>query len=138
MDTVLNAIVDIVPSTADISNTIGDLIGTALNNTVGRFLYIIVSGVNWFVSLAYQLFEVFSGQIKVSYDGEYNFLTSIFFENSAISGIYWGMAVIGVVLCFAFTIIAVIRKMFDASDKMQTSLGTILGSSFKSILLILI
>ena len=36
-----------------------------------------------------------------------------------------------------FTIIAVVRKMFDGSDKMQTTLGAILGSSFKSIIVIL-
>ena len=137
MDTALNGILDILPSTADISNTIGDVVGTALNNTIGQALYIIVSGINWFFSVVFKFFEVFSGQIKVSYKGEYDYLTNIFFENSTISGIYWGMAIIGVVLCFAFTIIAVIRKMFDGSDKVQMSLGAILGSMFKSLLLIL-
>jgi hypothetical protein len=47
------------------------------------------------------------------------------------------MAIISVALCFAFTIIAVIRKMFDGSDKMQTTMGAILGSSLKSIIMIL-
>ena len=109
MDIVMDALVDkLVPSTSAISGAIGDMISTALNNTLGRFLYMIVSMINWFISVAYQLFEVFSGQIKVSYKGEPTYLTSLFFENSTVSGIYWGMAVIGVVMCFAFTIIAVI------------------------------
>ena len=138
MDIVMDALVDkLVPSTSAISGAIGDMISTALNNTLGRFLYMIVTMINWFISVAYQLFEVFSGQLKVSYKGEPTYLTSLFFENSTVSGIYWGMAVIGVVMCFAFTIIAVIRKMFDGSDKMQTNLGAILGSMFKSIILIL-
>ena len=130
-------LVDSLPSLSSISNAIGDALGTALNNTVGRFLYMIVSAVSWLISLVYQIFEVFSGQMKVNYNGEYNYLTNIFFENSTISGIYWGMAIIGVVLCFAFTIISVIKKMFDGADKIQTSMGAILGSMFKSILVIL-
>ena len=137
LDEVWNAAVDLLPSTSGIYDTIGDLIGTSLNNTVGRFLYAIVSAVNWIISFAYQFFEVFSGQMKVSYKGDYTYLTNFFFENSVISGIYWGMAIIGVVLCFAFTIIAVVRKMFDGSDKIQTSMGALLGSMLKSILIIL-
>ena len=120
-----------------ISDTLSGTVGTVLNNTIGRFLYFVVSGINALISLAYQLFDVFSGQIRVTYNDEPTFLTNLFFENSTIAGIYWGMAIIGVVLCFAFTIIAVIRKMFDGSDKVQASLGAILGSMFKSILLIL-
>ena len=122
---------------SDISDAIGSALGTTLQNTVGQVLYWIVAGVSWVISIVYQLFEVLSGQIKVSYKGEANFLTNIFFENTTIAGVYWGMAMIGVVLCFAFTIVAVIRKMFDSADRMQTSMGAILGGTLKSILLIL-
>ena len=52
MDEVWNAAVDLLPSTSGIYDTIGDLIGTSLNNTVGRFLYAIVSAVNWIISFA--------------------------------------------------------------------------------------
>ena len=137
LDTIWNGVTDLVPSVSDLSNTIGDFINTSLSNIFGQVLYGIISAVNWFVAMVYQLFEIFSGQIKVSYKGDYEYLTNIFFENSTISGIYWGMAIIGVVLCFAFAIIAVVRKMFDGSDKVQTSMGAILGTMFKSILIIL-
>ena len=104
LDTIWSGLADLVPSTAGLSNKIGDFVSTALNNTIGQVLYGVVSAVNWFIAMVFQLFEVFSGQMKVSYNGDYTYLTNVFFENSAISGIYWGMAIIGVVLCFAFTI----------------------------------
>jgi hypothetical protein len=84
----------------------------------------------------YETFELFAGVRSVEYQGDETFLLNIFFNNSAISTLYGGMAAIGIVLCFAFCMVAVIRKMFDSEDKMQTTLGAIVGSMIKSILLI--
>ena len=71
IDSIWNGVGDLVPSTADLSNTIGNVINTSLNNTIGQVLYGVVSAVNWFIAMVYQLFEIFSGQMKVSYNGDY-------------------------------------------------------------------
>ena len=96
----------------------------------------------WFVSILYSFFEVFAGLKKVEFkDGgstTYDYLINIFFSNSSINTIYWGMALIGIALCFGFTIMAVIKKIFDIDDKMKGSLGSILTSLLKSILSILL
>ena len=82
------------------------------------------------------MFKVFSGQSAVKYDGEPTHLLDVFFNNHSINNIYWGFALLGIVLAFAAAMIAVARKMFDGRDKDQRSLGNILGSLAKSLLLI--
>ena len=47
------------------------------------------------------------------------------------------MALLGIAFAFGFAIIALIRKIFDLRDKDQRSAGQIVGSLFKTILLIL-
>ena len=74
----------------------------------------------------------------MEYDGEKDYLINVFFSNTTISNIYWGMAVIGIIMIFVFAIIAVIRKVFDLYDKQQRSLGEILTNSLKSFLIILL
>ncbi len=64
-------------------------------------------------------------------------LVSAIFNNSTIGNIYWQMALIGIVLVFAFAIVAVVRKMFDMGDQMKQTLGRILSNSFKAIILII-
>ncbi len=107
-----------------------------LNNTIFRLLYWISEAVCWIIDILYSLFEVMAGLVKVTYDGEKQYLINIFFGNSAVSKVYWAMALIGFVLCFVFTIIAVIKKMFDLEGKMQTSMGLIIGNCVKSIAII--
>ena len=104
---------------------------------IWTLLYEACSLLTWLMQCIYETFEIFAGLRTVRYNGEDKFLIDVFFGNDAISRIYFGMASIGIVLCFAFTIIAVIRKMFDSEDKMQTTIGRIVGNMIKSILLIL-
>ena len=104
---------------------------------IWTLLYEACSLLTWLMQCIYETFEIFAGLRMVRYNGEDKFLIDVFFGNDAISRIYFGMASIGIVLCFAFTIIAVIRKMFDSEDKMQTTIGRIVGNMIKSILLIL-
>ena len=104
---------------------------------IWTILYEACSLLCWIMQCIYEMFEVFAGLRMVQYKGKDTFLIDVFFGNDAISRIYWGMATIGVVLCFAFTIIAVIRKMFDSEGKMQATLGNIIGNMIKSILMIL-
>ena len=66
IDSLWNGVGDLVPSANSLSSTIGDFINTSLSNTIGQVLYGVVSLVNWFIAVVYQLFDVFSGQMKVS------------------------------------------------------------------------
>ena len=119
-----------------VSGWISDGLQWVLNNTIFRLLYWIAAAFCWLIGILYDMFEVMAGLVKVSYDGEKNYLINIFFANSSVTRVYWGMAMIGFALCFAFTIIAVIKKMFDMEGKMQQSMGAILGNCVKSILMI--
>ncbi|MBR0311827.1 MAG: hypothetical protein IJQ98_05450, partial [Oscillospiraceae bacterium] len=89
------------------------------------------------VGLLYEMFEVFAGINKVTYRGERDYLINIFFYNRSINNVYWGMALIGIALAFAFTIAAVVRKVFDSSGKVQESLGQTITHFLRSVFLIL-
>ena len=121
---------------SSVSSWISDGLQWVLNNTIFRLLYWIAAAFCWLIGILYDMFEVMAGLVKVSYDGDKNYLINIFFANSSVTRVYWGMAMIGFALCFAFTIIAVVRKMFDIEGKMQQSLGIIVGNCVKSILMI--
>lgn len=89
------------------------------------------------ISYLTQLLEVFSGVKKVTLGQDKLFLLDVFFHNNAINNVYWGMALLGVALCFGFAIFAAARKMFDLNGRMQTSMGQIITDALKSIFLIL-
>lgn len=124
-------------------DSIGSSIINAIATAVGKGLYYLVDvGLLKIVNMFYNLFSVFAGLQKVSYtyrnEETKDYLVNIFLKNSTINNIYWGMAIIGIALVFAFALIAVIRKIFDLYDKQQRSLGAILTGVFKSILIILL
>lgn len=138
-------ITEIVDTVADF---VGGLFGTLSDTIVGDIVHaisvylgskilLLVQLIMELVRAAYSLFSVFAGITKIQWNGEYTYLFNIFFQNSAINGIYWGMAMIGFVLLIAFMIVAVIRKIFDLGDQEQRSIGQILGSGFKSFLVII-
>ena len=118
------------------SGMVSDGLQSILNNTIFRLVYYIAAAVCWVIGILYDLFEVMAGLVKVTYDGEKQYLINIFFGNSSVSKAYWGMAMIGFALCFAFTIIAVIRKMMDLEGKVQATLGVIIGNCVRSIAII--
>ena len=106
------------------------------------FIYAIVEVICWFMGKLYSCFAIVAGMESVTYtsaDGEVSHptLLSLVFQNSTLQNAYWGMALLGIALCFFFTILAVIRKIFDTNDQVKTSLGGILTQAFKSILMIL-
>ncbi len=117
--------------------TFSSLLEGILNATLFKLFYFIETGLCRIIGVLSELFEVFAGLEKASYNGKYDYLVNIFFSNKAISNIYWGMALIGIVLTIGFTLWAVIKKMFDASGKVQESHGQILTSAFRSTFLIL-
>lgn len=124
-----------------VTNFLGDTITSGveavLYNTVYKLLYYIASALCWFLGIIYDMFSVFAGIDQVSYDGEKSYLIDVFFNNTSISNIYWAMALIGIALCFGFTIITVARKAADMGERIKSSFGAILTQAFKSIVLIL-
>ena len=106
-------------------------------NFVHKALYTIEILVCQFIDWLQQLFGIFSGTATVRYGDDDPYLIEVFFNNSAIAGVFRGMAAIGITFAFMFSIIAVIRKLFDVDDKMKSTYGQILRSLFRSILIIL-
>ena len=117
-------------------NTFSSILESILNATIFRLFYYIERALCWIIDLLYQMFEVFAGLVRVKYGNTSDFLINIFFSNKAVSNIYWGMALIGIVLTFGFVIAAVVRKSFDSSGKVQQSLGQIIWSGIRSIAII--
>lgn len=134
MDEILNAVGDVAES---VTGFFTDGIGAIIANFFYNILYRIGTGLCWVVNVLDQMFGVMSGLDRVSYDGKQDYLIKIFFGNSTINNVYWGMALIGILLCFVFAIIAVARKAVDSGDKIRQSLGGILTGLFKGILIII-
>ena len=114
-----------------------DLLQLILYNTIYRLLYYIAIAFCKLINILDMVVEVFTGARKVYFDGDTVFLANVFFQNHTVSNVYWGMALLGIVLAFCFAIVAVVRRIFDLRDKDQRSMGQILGSLAKTILLIL-
>ena len=106
-------------------DTVASGLEAVLNATIYRLLYYIEYGLCWIVGMLDQMFQVFAGIVKVSYDGEPDYLINVFFRNHAVSNVYWGMALIGVALCFGFAMFAAVRKLFDGSGKIQQSCNAV-------------
>ena len=119
------------------SDTLSGILESILNATIYRLLYYIAAALCRIVDFLDQMFRVFAGIDKVTYNGEQDYLVNVFFKNNAVSNIYWGMALIGIVLCFGFAVAAMVRKMFDAEGKVQQSIGQTITSLLQSVLLIL-
>ena len=124
-----------------VSDLLGDsfssLIESILNATIFKLAYYIETGLCRIINILQQLFGVFAGLERVKSGDNYDYLVNVFFSNKAISNIYWAMAVMALALTIGFTIWAVVKKMFDASDKEQRSFGQILTGALRSMILIL-
>lgn len=88
------------------------------------------------VDFVESIFDVFAGVAKVSYfkDGieQRDYLVNVFFGQNIIAVIFWGMTAISLVLCFAFTIVALTRKILDIGSGVKQSLGQILNGALRS------
>lgn len=89
------------------------------------------------VDFMYMLFQKFAGVSEVTYRNGKVYLMEIFFGNSQITAVYWGMATIGTILMIFFTIIAVTKKTFDIDEKVKNTHGGIIRGCFKSIFIII-
>ena len=133
-----NDVADFVSDNVNVIGNAGDsLAEMILYNVVFRILYYLAIAFCKLIYILDMMMEAFTGARKVYYDGDTNFLTNVFFQNRTVTNIYWGMAMLGIVLAFCFAIIAVVRRIFDLRDKDQRSMGQIIGSLAKTILLIL-
>ena len=112
-------------------------IGGVISNAFYAILYTIGAGLCWIVGILSQFFSVMSGMVKVRYDGTVQTLMDVFFGNTVVEKLYWAMALIGILLCFVFAIIAVARKSVDSGDKVRQSMGGILTGMFKGMLIII-
>ena len=119
-----------------LGDTLSSILESVLNATIFKLCYFIEKCLCWIISLLTDLFQVFAGLEPVTYNGSKDYLINIFFSNKAINNIYWGMAIIGMVLIFVFTGWAVIRKMFDSEGKQQSSLGQIIWGAVRSLFMI--
>lgn len=111
-------------------------VGQMVYDFFWSIIYYIAIGICYIVGIFGELVDVFAGLAKVQYDGEEDYLLNIFFSNSSVSNVYWAIALLGMLFCIAFTLVAVIRKTFDIGDKVRQSLGQILASAVKGILMI--
>ena len=131
---------EVTDTLSSLPDMIGDAFKSAfdyvLENIIYQGFYWIVAGLCKLIGYMDNMFKVFSGQELVKYDGNPTGLLEFFFKNHTINNVFWGFALLGVVLAFAAAMIAVARKMFDGRDKDPRSLGGILGSLAKSLLLI--
>ena len=122
----------------------GEIIIDALTYLIALILYYIEVLLCEILDLVYNMFEVFAGIKYVQYlnPTTHHFqetaLINVFFDNSAINIVFWGMAALGIVLTFAFAIVAAVRKSLDSYDKVKLSFSQIISNCFKSITLILL
>ncbi len=115
---------------------LSSLLESILNATIFKLFYHIERGLCYIIEILYKMFEVFAGLVRVTYNNTPDYLINIFFSNKAVNNIYWGMALIGIVLSIGFAAFAVVRKTFDSSGKMQQSHGQIIWAAVRSILII--
>ena len=115
----------------------GDGVGSTLMTLFSYVFYRLCSALCWIIGILSRFFSVMSGMTKVRYAGKAETLMDVFFGNTVVENLYWAMALIGILLCFVFAIIAVARKAVDAGDKMRQSMGDILTGMFKGILIII-
>ena len=125
-------------SVGDFFQDIIDGFTGAIYTAVGFIFYVVTISILGISRIVFYIYYILVGLRKVQYADSNEYLINVFFENNAVDYVYRGMMVLGVVLCIAFTIAAVIRKTFDISDKNQTSFGGIIINAGKAILIMLV
>ena len=76
INTVLEGIYDVIYSVMEL----------VLDSFVGRLLYYAETGLCKIVEMLNQMFQIFAGITKVSYDGEKDYLVNIFFKVERLKG----------------------------------------------------
>ena len=109
-----------------------------LQGLLGWLLLLIFQLLLKIVEIVESFFNIFAGTQKVYYDREPVYLFDLFFSNNAVTKMFWGMAIIAVVMSFGFCIVAVARKVTDISGTTKHTLGQIMSNFIRSIVVILL
>ncbi len=130
---------------------VGSIVSYVFWSTQGLFLSyaieILMNGLNllfiWMLDLVWlleQAFDAFSGTQPVYVSdgaghviGQSDFMTAVF-TGSQVQNAYWGMMIAAVVLCFFFTIIAVIKSMGEALSEVKRPVTAVLRQAFQAVL----
>ena len=83
-------------------------------------------------------FDIFAGTAKVFYQGNADFLINIFFGHDSVTNAFWAMALIAITLAFGFCIFQMARKASDVAGAVRQSVGQIMSSFFRCLLIILL
>ena len=133
----MNQFIYSLPFLIDIGGAIKDFFQDLLENYVFSVFYYVELVFLYALKLLEQVMMIFTGEAPVVYNGKQDSLINVFFSHDSVRGVYMGIGMVGIVFAFAFAIISVIRKAFDARGKYQSlTMGAILGNLLKSILLI--
>lgn len=132
-----NEIVDIVTS------IFWDTVEFALSLILEPFmeliysLYISMLNLIWVLEQSFDLFagtqDIYVSDAAGNVVGKADFMTAVF-TGSSIQNAYWYMMLAASVLCFFFTIIAVIRSMGDALGEMRRPVSAVIRTAFQAML----
>jgi len=115
---------------------------TAIKELIQMLLFAVGKGLCWIVGFLTDIFEAIAGLDTVICKGngmsERKLLVKALFGSTNINTVFWGMALIGIVMCIGFAIVTVIKKSNDEGNKTKQSAGDLLRSCFKGVTLILL
>jgi len=143
-ETIPNFITDTL---RDFGQGLLDSILSALNTFFGMVMWLLECGLCKLVDLIYSMFSVFVGMQKVTLYAESasgqrsttrSYLLNIMLGQDVVTTVYWGMALIGIILAIVFTLWAVLKKSGDLFDTEKRTYGQILTGLFKSVVIILL
>lgn len=98
----------------------------------------LMQGLLRLVSFIESFFDVFAGTSKVMYKNSGDFLINIFFGHDAVTNAFWAMALIAIVMAFAFCIVGMARKAADVTDSGKQSVGQIFSNFIRCLVVILL
>lgn len=116
----------------------GDWLLRLLFDWVFVLLYRLFQSFLNLVDFIESFFDIFAGTAKVFYQGNADFLINIFFGHDAVTNAFWAMALIAIVLAFGFCIFQMARKAADVAGAVRQSVGQIMSSFFRCLLIILL
>ncbi len=120
-------------------STQGLIISFAMEQIYTLFygLYIGMLNLIWLLE---QAFEIFAGTRNVYISdtsgrvvGQADFMTAVFIGSPVQNG-YWYMMIAAVVLCFFFTIIAVIKSMGESISEIRRPVSAVIRQAFQAVL----
>ena len=94
-----------------------------IENLIGHLFYLLEAALCLAIQWMQKLFNVFTGIDDVTYNDSPESLVNVFFNNTVIKKIYWGMAAIGLVLIFVFAIIAQVLRIIITGKYVEMNIG---------------